>query len=182
MVLERFWTSGKQNLLVFTGFCERNAWQTLVFAGFSRIFCDFINCLNQLTGLACWQNVTPARARVGLCSYTSLSLILGGIAGVRSLSILSVTIYIYIYISYTCPKSKRRLPSTTMFILKKSHPKYPTLYPPDLLCACPCGSGAPASLPGKSHAHKWYSHHVTGYFSKQCHILLKEKEILYINI
>ena len=25
MVLERFWTSGKEKLLVFTGFCERNA-------------------------------------------------------------------------------------------------------------------------------------------------------------
>ena len=38
MVLQRFWTSGKQKLLVFTGFCERNAWKTLVFAGFSRFF------------------------------------------------------------------------------------------------------------------------------------------------
>ena len=38
MVLERFWTSGKQKLLVFTGFCECNAWKTLVFAGFSRVF------------------------------------------------------------------------------------------------------------------------------------------------
>ena len=52
MVFERFWTSGKQKLLVFTGFCERNSWKTLVFAGFSRVFsCDFINFLHRLTGL-----------------------------------------------------------------------------------------------------------------------------------
>ena len=38
MVFERFWTFGKQKLLVFTRFCERNAWKTLVFAGFSHVF------------------------------------------------------------------------------------------------------------------------------------------------
>ena len=65
MVLERFWTSGNQQLLVFTGFCERNAWKTLFFAGFSRVFFlwFFIFFWHRLTGLACWQNVTPARAR-----------------------------------------------------------------------------------------------------------------------
>ena len=73
MVLGCFWTSGRQKLLVFTGFCERNAWKTLVFAGFSRIFsCDFITFLNQLTGLACWQNVTPhahaLQQRLRLCA------------------------------------------------------------------------------------------------------------------
>ena len=51
MVLERFWTPGKQKLLVFTWFCEPNAWTTLVCAWFSRVFsCAFINFLNQLTG------------------------------------------------------------------------------------------------------------------------------------
>ena len=63
MVFERFWTSGKQKLLVFTGFCERNSWKTLVFAGFSRVFsCDFINFLHRLTGLDV-DKTLPLRAR-----------------------------------------------------------------------------------------------------------------------
>ena len=51
MVLERFWTSGKQKLLVFTGFCECNAWKTLVFAGFSRVFfLWFYHCFASIDG------------------------------------------------------------------------------------------------------------------------------------
>ena len=76
MVFERFWTSGKQKLLVFTGFCERNSWKTLVFAGFSRVFsCDFINFLHRLTGLDV-DKTLPLRARARDAWYASLFLIL----------------------------------------------------------------------------------------------------------
>ena len=95
MVFERFWTSGKQKLLVFTGFCERNSWKTLVFAGFSRVFsCDFINFLHRLTGLDV-DKTLPLRARARARARATLdmrpfssSFHLGGIAGVRSLSIV----------------------------------------------------------------------------------------------
>ena len=43
-----------------------------------------INALNQWTGLACWQNVTPTRGRGRALQHSNS---LGGIAGVRSLSI-----------------------------------------------------------------------------------------------
>ena len=78
MVFERFWTSGKQKLLVFTGFCERNSWKTLVFAGFSRVFsCDFINFLHRLTGLDVDKTLPlRARARARDAWYASLFLIL----------------------------------------------------------------------------------------------------------
>ena len=93
MILERFWTSGKQRLLIFTGVCQRNAWKTLVFEGFSHVFhCDFINVSNPLAGLAGWQNVTPPRARATLPNLHPFpwSFYLGCIAGVRSLSIIHV--------------------------------------------------------------------------------------------
>ena len=75
LVLELVWTSGKQKLLVFTGFCERNAWKTLVLQCFHAFFL--------VTFSMCWINwrvfhvdkTLPPRAR-RLCSYTSLSLIL----------------------------------------------------------------------------------------------------------
>ena len=90
MVFERFWTSGKQKLLVFTGFCERNSWKTLVFAGFLRVFsCDFINFLHRLTGLDVDKTLplrARARATLDMRPFSS-SFHLGGIAGVRSLSI-----------------------------------------------------------------------------------------------
>ena len=67
MVLERFWTPGKQKLLVFTWFCEPNAWTTLVCAWFSRVFsCAFINFLNQLTGPCILTKRYPPRARATL--------------------------------------------------------------------------------------------------------------------
>ena len=77
MVLERFWTSGKQKLLVFTGFCECNAWKTLVFAGFSRVFfLWFYHCFASIDG-SCMltKRYLCARARAR-ASHASLSLIL----------------------------------------------------------------------------------------------------------
>ena len=75
MVFERFWTFGKQKLLVFTRFCERNAWKTLFFAGFSHVlFLVILSMFASIDGSWCWQNVTPARALVLI--YASLSLIL----------------------------------------------------------------------------------------------------------
>ena len=63
MVLERFWTSGKQKLLVFTGFCECNAWKTLVFAGFSRVFfLWFYHCFASIDG-SCMLTKRYLRAR-----------------------------------------------------------------------------------------------------------------------
>ena len=92
MVLARFWTSGKQKLLVFTGFCERNAWKTFVFlqgfhAFFSYEFMWFYHFLHRLTGLACWQNVTRVNSACAHLHPFPWSFHLGGIAGVRSLSI-----------------------------------------------------------------------------------------------
>ena len=65
----------------------------MVFAGFSRVFsCDFINFLHRLTGLDV-DKTLPLRARARARRATldmrpfSSSFHLGGIAGVRSLSI-----------------------------------------------------------------------------------------------
>ena len=94
MVLERFWTSGKQKLLVFTGFCERNAWKTLVFAGFSRVFfLWFYHCFASIDGSCMLTKrylCARARARARHMHPFLWSFHLGGIAGVRSLSILII--------------------------------------------------------------------------------------------
>ena len=71
MVLERFWTSGKQKLFVFTGFVhatlEKHWFLCRVF---TRFFLVVLSLFWTKTGLACRQNVTAQR----LCSYASLSL------------------------------------------------------------------------------------------------------------
>ena len=91
MVLERFWTSGKQKLLVFTGFCECNAWKTLVFAGFSRVFfLWFYHCFASIDGscMLTKRYLCAPRARARHMHPFLWSFHLGGIAGVRSLSII----------------------------------------------------------------------------------------------
>ena len=52
MVLERFWTSGKQKLHL-QGFVNTTIEKHWFLQGFHAFFsCDFITFLNQLTGLA----------------------------------------------------------------------------------------------------------------------------------
>ena len=92
IVLERFWTSGKQQ--VFTGFCERNAWKTLFFAGFSRVFfLWFYHFVASIDGSCMLTKRYPCarareRARATLdMHFFSFSFHLGGIAGLGSLSI-----------------------------------------------------------------------------------------------
>ena len=99
VVLARFWTSGKQKLLVFTGFCECNAWKTLVFAGFSRVFfLWFYHCFASIDG-SCMLTKRYSCARVNsACAHMHpfpWSFHLGGIAGVRSLSIYKQNTSLY---------------------------------------------------------------------------------------
>ena len=91
MVLERFWTSGKQKLLVFIRFRERSAWKTVGFVGFACLF-FFVFFLSffETIDRSCVQTKRYPALFNNVCAYVHpcpWSFHLGGIAGVRSLSI-----------------------------------------------------------------------------------------------
>ena len=122
MVFERFWTSGKQKLLVFTGFCDATLEKHWFLQGFHAFFsCDFINFLHRLTGLDVDKTLplrALARATLDMRPFSS-SFHLGGIAGVRSLSIYhthnySMHLWMVLHVPSSCsPHSPPGVPDAS---------------------------------------------------------------------